>query len=1513
MINPIQLKQAGFSDEEIDQYFNSKLKIAGFSQEEIDDYLKKQGINTYRPWEHPAREAILPALKETGKTILGAGKTALELGHELTTAPFTYTAGIGAGLGTLARGGTREEVAKAREEAEQQVREFFAPDQTPLSEQTIKAGEKIGKVLGFPGKVAGEIGDFLQATGELQAEQARKLKESKKALYSGPEPEEIKKHWDTLASIADIGVELGLYYIAGDLAKEGWAKTKGGLVNLKTKATMPKEEIAKNIANGKIKLDIQNIAKQVGERPDIVKGIEPVKPPEEPPMKPATPVEKAPEAVIPPAAEAVKKPEVKEVEKVPETVTPVPEMAKPEIKPISPELEPLAQDAKKYKSAEEFVKSQGDIYYRTSDEPFNIKSMGEEGVVVSSDKKLIEDWQKIRGYKNIEEIVVSPEAKILKRADIPSEFIQKEGDINFIPLTKQSAIIKYAKEKGYDGVENYVIRGGKKESPELIIWNPAVIKTKSQLINFYNQAKGIPLPKPEPSVKKFFGKVEITRYGARKPHITKSGEYVNPEKSWLLKEKFVPPKLKEIFEKEELTTKGELDSTTVWPKEETQPLELWGYIPAEYLNKKPVYVFRTPAGENIAINKYYYDYLNKHIPNLRLEGLKPEHPVVIFSGNEKAGLVMPFIINESDLLSKTQPIKKVSEAKSKIKPESVGAASAYFQKMGSDISDLAKSLDTLKTKKIDIPERITLAQKLAQKFDNAKDSLSVSFANVKAVSAALIDAYKNVPVWTNFDDALGKYVGALQRGAFEARKFAINIKKAIPDKVKREAIINYIQAGGDHAILTQRAQTSAANPKTRHFAQGYELATKLTPEEKTFAENVRNYFEAKLDQAIEAGVLDHGIENYVSQIFKKDSKVGKKLAGEISAGKLRTDPFFAKRRIYESYFEAEQAGEVPKNKDIGAIIVAYDRAFNGAIAARAFIKHLFEGKAKDGRPLVHIAGAGRLVESKKGGDLTLIKPKVKPEEVGDYKLIDHPALKKWKWVAEDENGNPIMLEGDMWVHPEIYKTLKNILSTSALRRNPITRAILQTIATLKGMLLSFSGFHQFQEGLHATFHKIDPFNVPEIDINHPVISKLIDHGMLIASYNAEAQFAEGLSATGLVHKIPGIGPYLQRYTEYLFQDYIPRLKCKLGIEAYERNKMRYPDLSDDQILSITADQVNAAFGELNYMKMGRNPTLQDVLRLVLLAPDFLEARMRFVGQALKPYGKGIKGILTNEQFMAVVLRGAAGLWLGARVINAILNNGKTYPDKPFSIVYKDKEYILRSIPGDLWHLLSDPRSFVYYRLNPTTVRTMVEFITQRNAWGQYRDIEDQIKDFFATHIPIPFQKKGPAYKWYHSFLQSIGVGTREYRTPFQQEILDIYQKRIVVTPNKEDRERLKLINQYAEQLKSTSDNEKRKKIVASIKKDIEKGNIYSSDVPNILERMKDPAAHGLKHLSLKDIADIWDKTNDEEKQKYAIIVAQKIINLWNRNPEEFRSKKIQKLLNYPEIRQYLTRESSYAP
>jgi hypothetical protein len=312
----------------------------------------------------------------------------------------------------------------------------------------------------------------------------------------------------------------------------------------------------------------------------------------------------------------------------------------------------------------------------------------------------------------------------------------------------------------------------------------------------------------------------------------------------------------------------------------------------------------------------------------------------------------------------------------------------------------------------------------------------------------------------------------------------------------------------------------------------------------------------------------------------------------------------------------------------------------------------------------------------------------------------------------------------------------------------------------------------------------------------------------------------------------------------------------MGKEALERNKKRYgKKLSEDQIYELTANQANAAFGELNYKWLGRNPTIQDILRLSFLAPDFLEARARFAGQGAKPYGR--------EQ-SAALIRGALLMAVPAAIFNMIMNDGEAHLDKPFTAVIGGKQIALRTVPGDIIHLFSNPASFVYWRLNPVTIRTVMEAAYGRDAQGRKRTAKEQFEDFFTTFIPIPLQGlvKDSGRTLWESFAQSIGVNVFKNRSKAEKMISDYnFDKVNLGIQSDAERERGKLRH------RAIRDYSKDKTINEELKAAVREKRVAPLEAEGWLKDATIPElVRGFKHLSQEQAAEVWTAATHEEKR-----------------------------------------------
>lgn len=672
-------------------------------------------------------------------------------------------------------------------------------------------------------------------------------------------------------------------------------------------------------------------------------------------------------------------------------------------------------------------------------------------------------------------------------------------------------------------------------------------------------------------------------------------------------------------------------------------------------------------------------------------------------------------------------------------------------------------------------DRMRAAGKIGEHFGKLKETLGDkgsqfirALNSAKAGTAALFDELKAPPKKDTYDLAVRRWSGADNLSALQIDRFRTAAMKAIPDKITRGAVGIYIEAGADKATLADWAKQIKADAKTRQYAPIFDAATKLTDEQKAIASAVGVRNDATLEEARAAGLLNEGVDNYLMHVWK-DPKMLKRVAAESNFASLVTKPGFTKQRKIPTYFDGIKLGMTPRNLDFADLTAAHERAFRQAIAARAFIKQLHDGKSDDGRPLVTTSPASAREISKEDTKTAyLVRPNAMPaEKYADYRVIDHPALRGWRWAAKDSEGNPIFVQGDMLVHPQIHRHLKNNLTRSAFQTFEMTvagktfrpgAAVLAVGSESKHLVLSLSMFHQTTLGVHALEHRISPIFVPEIKETDPTQLGLINHGLMVAHYNAQEVFGEGLASGGLVTKIPVIGPLYQTYSDYLFKSYLPRLKMAMATHAVERNRKRYPNLTQDQLYSMTADQANAAFGGLNYRALGRNKTFQDFLRMALMAPDFLEARARFVGQGAKPYGR--------EQLVALML-GAAALYAAGALFNWLLD-GNPHLDKPFTLVYHGKEYHLRTVQGDMVELFQHPNDFAENRLSPI-VSFGIHMLTRTDRFNQPSPAGDVIKNSIKSEVPIPLQSwmqntDSAAERVIQTILKSVGVNVRQSMT-----------------------------------------------------------------------------------------------------------------------------------------------------
>lgn len=617
--------------------------------------------------------------------------------------------------------------------------------------------------------------------------------------------------------------------------------------------------------------------------------------------------------------------------------------------------------------------------------------------------------------------------------------------------------------------------------------------------------------------------------------------------------------------------------------------------------------------------------------------------------------------------------------------------------------------------------------------------------------------------------------GKLQKSADEARRAEAEIRKVLKSPERQGYVSVWMEAAGDKSVL----QFWEANAKQKWMKELAKGAQTLTAAEIAVAQKSRQAFDILGNRGKKHDVLGAYRDNYVPHVWDDGS-------GPMKGGTKTLKENFAhsKARTFATFFDGDQAGFVPKQTAIGNLMAGYIVEMNRVIADRQFVKDLSSRKGSDGRPLVVPAGIMQKIEPGEdgsGGEVYLVMPKIKTKvkdaagdeiDTSDYKPFKspQPALSGWRWIGADKEGNPIMLKADLLLHPEAMARLTATLGKSEFREwmtsggkaaipKMLLRGLDKAQSELKAMMFSgLSPFHAVQEGTHAIGHRINPFfNIPKIDLRDRGQARAASLGLkLVHDGTTEAQYIEGVGSHSpwlldVAKKYGGPAGRLlsglnEGFQKWLFERYIPGLKYKTFEAMEARNRSLYKEelakgeITADDIGILSAEQSNAAYGHLNYELLDRNPTMQHIMQLGLLAPDFLEARARFVGQAIK----GLTGSKVGaEQLHAVVFLALSQLG-AAWAISAAIGD-KWDPLHPFEVRHGGRRYFMRSVPEDIFRLAEDTynqitgrdagNQFVSGRINP-----LLEKLWQMKSGINYRgekvSLKDTLGELAASYIPI---------------------------------------------------------------------------------------------------------------------------------------------------------------------------------
>lgn len=372
-------------------------------------------------------------------------------------------------------------------------------------------------------------------------------------------------------------------------------------------------------------------------------------------------------------------------------------------------------------------------------------------------------------------------------------------------------------------------------------------------------------------------------------------------------------------------------------------------------------------------------------------------------------------------------------------------------------------------------------------------------------------------------------------------------------------------------------------------------------------------------------------------------------------------------------------------------------------------------------------------------DINAQRPAVYAWNPSDYKTVDSPAMRGIQHVAQTPNGDSVMLKSDLMAHPEAHEYLERQLGVDnqGLGDNAIGKGLLKANREGKGLLLFGSPFHVMQEGLRAVMTGVNPFGIEKWDLrNDDVLSRGVRNGLTVGKdYRNIAAYQDGqeVGNSALISKIPGAKQVQTGLDHFLFDKYVPGLKVRAYRRLVAKYAEAYPEWTEDKVAQVAAADTNERFGGINYKQLGRSAATQNWMKLVSLAPDWLESEVRAMARPFGAEGKVAR---------ADMLKATVGLWGAARVMN-YLTTGSFHNEAPFGVAVKgddgkEKIWSIRTLPTDALHAVSDPVGFVRGRVSPL-VKAGTELATGRDDAGKRLPNAGLAVDLMRAVAPIPAQ------------------------------------------------------------------------------------------------------------------------------------------------------------------------------
>ena len=292
----------------------------------------------------------------------------------------------------------------------------------------------------------------------------------------------------------------------------------------------------------------------------------------------------------------------------------------------------------------------------------------------------------------------------------------------------------------------------------------------------------------------------------------------------------------------------------------------------------------------------------------------------------------------------------------------------------------------------------------------------------------------------------------------------------------------------------------------------------------------------------------------------------------------------------------------------------------------------------------------------------------------------------------------VMEKVPVYAEPVLGKKLNNIFAPSVLFKVPGVETLTRYNAIIKSTILYTSLFHHqaFLRSYAFGSQGLNPVKAfkkgrQAIMNMEPEVRLLVRNGLTLGRIqDYDPRMLEGEDTIwgkvfALTEPTDKVNEWLQnqrrKHERFLFNKLGPYLKIQAGLlelkAGLERNRtsIEQGEMTADDVARSVADLMNNDFGGLHLGRMGRNNTIQHLMRLMLLAPDWTESNVRSM---IKAFEKGEPGYMHRMFWGRIAVKA-----LGATILFNLLMSA--FDDDDFAERYKKawKEGRLRWLDVDI--------------------------------------------------------------------------------------------------------------------------------------------------------------------------------------------------------------------------------------